>query len=73
MWPDMTCDLGGWLRLAEGYACDSINSDTSRYKDPKCLRAIPFEKVVEGVSDAPEKKCRGVVLEWFRYHCGVVC
>ncbi len=27
------------------------------------LRAIPFEKVVEGVSDAPKKKCRGVVWE----------
>ncbi len=37
------------------------------------VRAIPFEKVVEGVSDAPKKKCRGVVWELFRYHCGVVC
>ena len=36
------------------------------------LRAIPFEKVVEGVSDVAEKMLR-VVWEWFRYHCGVVC
>ncbi len=29
----------------------------------KPLRAIPFEKLVAGVSGASLKKCRGVVLE----------
>ena len=46
----------------------------SCYTKAVILRAIPLEKVVGGgVSDAPKKKCRGVVWELFLYYCGVVC